>query len=347
MMTTSYISSLSLWNAPRSNVSRLQTELARANAEIATGRYADVGLQLGTQVGTSLGVRQQSAMLTALKDGNGVAGMRLSTSQTVLAQLQGTADAMLKTLTGLPEDKRAATAASGAESALSALAGGLDASTGGQYVFGGTNTKVSPIGPDGLAAAKDAVAAAFGSYFAFPVGSPATATITADRMRGFLDTLAAPGGPFAAGWGGTISRAAGEAISSQISLSERATTSVSADDPAFRTLALAYAVASGIGLTGASAAVQSVATERVMSLLGEASSGRVGLQADLGRSQQRITEANTRLDAQKALLSRAVNDLETVDPAEAKTRVDALTTQIQMSYALTAQLRQLSLVNFL
>lgn len=347
MMTTSYISSLSLWNAPRSNVSRLQTDLARATAEAASSRYADVGLQLGTQVGTSLGLRQQTAMLAALKDGNGVAGMRLSTSQTVLAQLQGTADAMLKTLTGLPEDKRAATAASSAESALSALASGLDASTGGQYVFGGTNTKVSPIGPDGLAAAKAAVAAAFGSYFAFPVGSAATASITADQMRGFLDTLAAPGGSFAARWGDTISRASGEAISSQISLSERATTSVSADEPAFRTLALAYAVASGIGLTGASASVQAVATERVMSLLGEASGGLVGLQADLGRSQQRITEANTRLDAQKALLSGAVNDLEAVDPAEAASRIDPLKTQIQISYSLTSQLRQLSLVNFL
>lgn len=347
MMTTSYISSISFWNAPRSNVSRLQTELATANTEIATGRYADVGLQLGTQAGTSLGLRQQSATLAALKDSNGVAGMRLSTSQTVLAQLQGTADALLKTLTGLPADKRAETAASSAESALSALAGGLNASTGGQYVFGGINTKVSPIGPDGLAAAIDGVAAAFADYFRFPVGSASTASITADEMRGFLDKLAAPGGDFAVRWGSAISSAAGEAISSQISLSERATTSVSADDPAFRKLALAYAVASGIGLTGASAAVQSVATERVMSMLGEASTGLIGLQADLGRSQQRITEANTRLDAQKTLLSRAVNDLEAVDPAEAKTRVDALTTQIQMSYALTAQLRQLSLVNFL
>ena len=84
-----------------------------------------------------------------------------------------------------------------------------------------------------------------------------------------------------------------------------------------------------------------------MSLLGRASGGLVAIQADLGRVQARITDANTRMDAQKALLSSEITWLEAVDPAEAKSRVDGLTTQIQMSYSLTAQLRQLSLVAYI
>ena len=53
--------------------------------------------------------------------------------------------------------------------------------------------------------------------------------------------------------------------------------------------------------------------------------------------------------AAAAHLARLPGRLVTVsgDVCARATVVDALTTQIQMSYALTAQLRQLSLVNFL
>ncbi|GJD52845.1 hypothetical protein OPKNFCMD_5612 [Methylobacterium crusticola] len=346
MTSTSFISSLSLWNAPRSGAARLQAEAAKATREIADGRYADVGLALGRGVARSLSLRQGSAALAALQDGNGVAALRLGASQAALQQMQKTVDASLRNLTGLPDAQRAAAAAGTAGSELAALVDALNASTAGQYVLSGTNTRAPPIRAGAAAQGTAAVAAAFQAAFRVAPGDPSAAAVTADDMQAFLDGPVA--GLFSeAGWAAGWSQASSRNIESRISLGETLETSANANAAPFRRAAMAYAIAAGLGLGRLSAAAQSVATGRVMSLLSQASSGLTGLQADLGRAQARITDANGRMDAQAALLSGEITRLEAVDPAEAKVRVDRLTTQMQMSYALTAQLRQLSLVQFL
>ncbi|AWN37636.1 flagellar hook-associated family protein [Methylobacterium radiodurans] len=343
MMTTSYISSINLWNAPRTGLAHLQTGLAQANAEIATGRHADIGLALGTKVGTALGLRQQGAEIDALKDGNGVASLRLKTSQSALAQMQSAADTLLQNLVGQPVAQRAAVAAN-AGGQLATLTTALNTAIAGQYVFGGTNSGTAPIADTAIATLRAGIASDFALFFGYAPGSAAAASEAPARVQTFLDTYVAP--RFAdAAWAGVSS--ANGAVQSRISLSETVPTGASADAQPFAKLAMAYIVSTDLGLSSFSTAAQTVVTSRMIGLLSEGSGGLVSMQADLGRSQGLITAANTRLDAQKTLLSASVGDLEAVDPAEAKTRVDALTTQIQMSYALTAQLRQLSLVNFL
>lgn len=52
---------------------------------------------------------------------------------------------------------------------------------------------------------------------------------------------------------------------------------------------------------------------------------------------------NTQID----LFNRHIVDLEGVDPYEAANRVNDLLTHIQTSFALTARIQQLSLLNFL
>jgi flagellar hook-associated protein 3 FlgL len=71
------------------------------------------------------------------------------------------------------------------------------------------------------------------------------------------------------------------------------------------------------------------------------------LEANLGVAQERTNKANERMELQKTIFDEKIGQLEGVDPAEAKIRVDQLMTQIQTSYSLTAQLRQLSLINYL
>ena len=348
MMTTGFISSLNLWNAPRTGAARLQSDLADATREIASGRHADVGASLGTQVGQAFGLRRQSALLTALTQGNAGAAQRLDATQAALKEIQTGADAALAEITALPADKRAAAIEASAGSRLAALTTALDTSAGGQFVFGGTDTAAAPLAAyegSPTSAAKQAVTAAFTGYFGFAPGATAASGITAAQMQGFLD------GPLASlftetGWTGSWSGASSRTLDSQISLTETVTTSASANAQPFRDLAMAYVIGSGLGLSGLSTAAQDVAVKRMTDLLGGASRGLVGMQADLGRTQARITEANTRMAKQTALLSGRIKDLEGVDPAEAKSRVDALQTQIQMSYGLTAQLRSLSLINF-
>ncbi len=342
MMTTGFISSLNLWNAPRTGAARLQGELADATREIATLRHADIGATLGGGVAESFGLRRQSAVLAALTQSNGVASLRLDASQTALKAIQSDADAMLKELTGLPADKRAAAIASTSAARLSTLTAALNTSVGGQFVFGGTDTGAAPLTAyEGTptSPAKTAVQAALAA--AFPTG---TANATAGQMTAFLDNLHAS--LFDENGWSRFSGASNRTLDSRISLTETATTSASANAAPLRDLAMAYVIGSGIGLSGFSADAQAAAAARMSDLLGSASRGLVQMQADLGLSQSRITEANARMEKQTALFTTRINTLEGVDPVEAKSRVDALTTQIQMSYGLTSQLRSLSLINY-
>ncbi|MFH6784605.1 MULTISPECIES: flagellar hook-associated family protein [Methylobacterium] len=344
MMTTSYISSLSLLNAPRSAAMRLQGEIDRATQEIVSQRYADIGLALGDGVGRSFGLRQNAAEVASLKDGNGVTALRLSASQTALQQMQKAADAQLSSLTGLTADKRVAAMATSSADLLTSLTGLLNSSANGQALFSGTNTDVLPVRADAAATAKAAALKAFEDTFAFPPSDPRAASLTADQIKTFLEnTVAAQFSD--SNWATTWSQASNTAITSRISLSESATTSVTANETAFRQLAQA-AVVAGLGLTGLSADAQGAVSDRVMGLLSKSGAGLVSLQADLGRTQSRLTDANTRLDAQSTLMTQEISRLESVDTVEAKTRLDAATKQLNISYALTAQLQGLSLLKY-
>ena len=349
MMTTGFISSLNLWNAPRTGLPRLQTELASATKEIGTGRFADIGATLGGGVAGAFGLRGQSAVLASLTQSNTAASLRLQATQGALQEIQSAAEATLNELIALPAEQRGSVATESARGRLAALAGALNTNAGGQFVFGGTNSATPPLTPyegSPTSAAKTAVDDAFTRFFGFAPGSPASSGITPSEIKGFIDGMLT--GRFTeVNWNRTWSAASSRTIDSRISLSETVTTSVSANAEPFRTLGMAYVIASSLGVSGLSQEAQAVATGKVMDLLGQATRSLTTMRADLGRAQSQITEANARMAKQTALLTGQIRNLEGVDPAEAKSRVDAITTQMQMSYGLTAQLRSLSLINFI
>ncbi|MEP4114571.1 MAG: flagellin, partial [Nitratireductor sp.] len=71
------------------------------------------------------------------------------------------------------------------------------------------------------------------------------------------------------------------------------------------------------------------------------------VQAATGFTEQRIENASERLSMQVDIFNGFLNDMQGVDPFEAATRVNALITQIETSYALTARIQQLSLTRLL
>ncbi|NIX78414.1 flagellar hook-associated family protein [Microvirga terricola] len=349
-MKTSFISTLNLWNSPRSAVNKLQADLAKANQEIVTGRHADVGLALGSRTGQAITLRQERAELDALIDSNGTVSLRLGGTKSALDNIRTSAESFLNSLLSVPPLERGAkTVQDGAKIQLTALVSELNKSTGGQYIFAGTNTKQKPVTeytdvPP--SATKAAVDAAFMAAFGVSQTDPAAFNITAAQMDTFLN------GAFATlfdpvNWQGTWSSASNQNIESRISATEKIETSTNANQDAMRNLAMAYTMAADLGLSGLRTEAQQVIVDKMISTLGYANNGVVDIQAQLGTAEKRVTEANERMGLQKNILDQGVGRLEEVDPGEAKTRVDALTTQIQMSYSLTSQLRQISLINYL
>ena len=96
-----------------------------------------------------------------------------------------------------------------------------------------------------------------------------------------------------------------------------------------------------------SAETRDVVIGKAIEILSTAVSGIIDVQAEIGTSHAKAESANERMDLQKSIFEERIGKLEAVDPAEAKVRVDQLVTQIQSSYSLTAQLKQLSLINYI
>lgn len=190
-----------------------------------------------------------------------------------------------------------------------------------------------------------AIASAFRSTFGFGVSDAAVSTITPDAMRAFLN------GSFAALFEGTNwqdwSNASSQNIQSRISATEKVEASTNANGQGIQKMAMAYTMISELGLDRLGETTREALVNKAIATFSEATTGVTTMQSKLGAVQEKVEEADERMSLQKDILDAKVIHLEAVDPAEAKIRVDRLMTQIQTSYSLTAQLRTMSLINYL
>lgn len=347
-MKTTIISTANLWNAPRSNLSKMQAELAKSTREMATGRDADVGLRLGNRTGEAFSARQELAHLQGYVDGNANVLVRLNGANSGLDQIRNSTDKLLSSIISVPSgDRNADVIKMQADGALKALSDDLSRAVSGQYLFGGINSGTRPIEPHApMSPAAIALEGAFVANFGFGTADPAVATITATDLKTFLD------GPFNdlfddASWGANWSNASDTPISSRISDNEVVDASVSANAKPFRQIAMGLSMLSSLGISQMSQEARGVLVDAATKNLGDGASGVGDLQATLGVSKQRLTDTNERMEAQQVVMTAKLDTLEGVDPLEAKTKIDQLTTQIQTSFALTAQIRGMSLLNFL
>ena len=343
-MRTSGISTASLVGTPRQNVSRMQSDLVRLNQEVVTSRMADVGLTLGARTSQSVSLHVDSNALSSLVDGNSAISARLQQQQNALDTMRGGADDFLQTLIGAQTSGGSGTLVQAAQSALAAFTQTANVSDGRNYLFGGINSATAPISQyaDGPGAA---VTAAFTAKFGFPPDDPAAANISGADMTDFLNNA------FDAlftdpAWGATWSSASDQVITNRIDTATTVSTSVSANESAMRKLAEAYTMVGYLGFDGLGADAQNAILDKANTLVGSGNDGLVEIQGSLGGVQNQVSDATDRLNTQQSILQTHIDSLEGVDPAEAKVQIDSLTTQIEMSYSLTAKLLQMSLLNY-
>ena len=66
----------------------------------------------------------------------------------------------------------------------------------------------------------------------------------------------------------------------------------------------------------------------------------------MGFAEERVSSATKRMASEKDIVSRSISSLEGVDPVEAKVRFDTLSTQMEMSYAMTTKILGLSILKY-
>ncbi|MGO9007079.1 MAG: flagellar hook-associated family protein [Beijerinckiaceae bacterium] len=337
---SSFISTFSLASILNQTVATAQSTLSNDEQEISTGVYADVGLTLGATTGQDIMLRSQQSLLQTIGASNDTASTNLNSSQTILSNLQSTAQDFLQSLLESgTTNSTAQTVQSAAQANLQSLIGQLNTNVDGEYIFSGINSSVAPI-TDGTSS----VTSAYSSYL---TSIPATSsTISASQMQNFLDNQL-PSLFQGSNWTNNWSSASDTPIASQISPSQTVTTSVSANQSAFQQLTQAYSMVADLGTTSLSSTAYQTVVNSAETLMQSAISGLTNIQAGLGTAQSAITTSNNYMSTQLNTLSTQIGNLENVDTYAVSTQATDLETQIETAYQLTSQLQQLSLVKYL
>lgn len=351
-MKTTYISTQAASTASRLSILKMQTELAKNTKELSSGRWADVGLELGNKTGRTISLRQDYQRLDAIKDTNGLVASRLDTSQAaldgVLKNAQDFAASLIAVRSG---NVGAQVIADDGKNNLQSLIASLNTSINGEYLFAGINTDVRPV-TDYYSVPTSATKTAFDTEltnYCTSVGAAGPADLSASQLDTFIDTNlttmfnATNWSDPATGW----SSASNQNVKSRISTSELIETSANANDPAFRKLAMAYTMVSELANKGLSEKAYQSLIDKSTQLMGEATVDLTVVKARLGTAQERLSNANGRIEAQMDILNRNINDFEQVDPVETQTRISALETQLDMAFSLTSRVQKLSLLNYL
>lgn len=347
-MASTFISSNSIATTLRISASKSQVGIAKAIKEATTGRLADVGEGLGALAGRDVTLRAELHDIDKLVDTNALVGARLDVAQERISQLITTAQSFQKDLLA------ARNSADGggiieqpASSNLQSLLATLNVAMDGQYLFGGINTSTAPALPyEAGSASKTAIDAAFTAAFGFAPGAVGSENITPAAMQNFLDTAFAD--EFAdPAWGTNWSTASDQVMRSRISTTQTIDSSVSANDKAFRKLAMAYTMLSGLDLQSLNQSAFQVVTDKALLLVADSIADLASVGARLGTAQEQTTNATSRLKVQGDIITKQVSAMENVDPEEASVRVTTLKNQLEMSHALTAQIQKLSILNYL
>lgn len=348
-MKTVAVSSLSIRQALRYSMSRMQNDLVSAQKESTTLRVADVGLALGARTGHSVSLARDVSRLNSLIDSNQLAASRLSSTQSALAQLNERGEELRTALTAaLSGSSDPGIARADSDAMLETLTSIMNTSINGEYLFAGINTDVQPLAnfKDPTSPARVSFDNAFQTHFGFTQTDPAAANITETQMLDFIDNVVEPQF-MGADWNTNWSTASDDTIVARIGLNETAKTSVSANESGVRKLAMAAAISTSLLSGPVNSGAVSAVVNRALAYTAEGIAEITDARSNAGIQENRISNASSRIEMQIDIFERSILDMEGVDPYAAASKVSALVTQIETAYSLTSRIQQLSLLKFL
>lgn len=334
-MTLTSIGDLAQNLVLRNRSAQLRRDLGTLTDELSSGRTADITARLGGDFSHLSDIDRSLRHLDGYGVATGEARLFAGAAQASLSRLHDMTAALATTLvridrSSLPvsRDQAVLQARTGLEDAL----GALNINVGGRHLFAGTATDRAPLVSAEvlLAGLKSALTGAV--------------TVT-DLQQAAQDWFDDP-----AGFRATVYQGSAQTLAPvRIGASESVSLSLRADDPAFRDILRAMALAAladdpdlGLDATGQSTLLRAGGEAL---LTGQA---RItGLQADLGFAEARIDEVATRNASARTGLEYARGELLAADPYDTASRLQDVQFQLESLYAVTVRNAQLSLLRFL
>ncbi|MDE2361495.1 MAG: flagellar hook-associated family protein [Hyphomicrobiales bacterium] len=344
------VSSTTFYSSLRDPIQRLQRQLNIIEQETASGRRADIGVDLGAGVSSDIALRSQLDATNALIDANKTVIAGLNGSDAALSSLSSAAGAFRQQLIQAQTSPGSPTALEqAAASVLSQLQSLMNTSVGGRFLFGGQNSGVAPLSDYSAtptSAAKSATASAFQAAFGVAQNSTGATAIAGPAMQSFLDNQFAALFD-SANWKANWSNASDSPVTNRIDATTTIATSVTANDSGVRQLAQAAVMISDLGLSSLGSDAQKAVTGTALRLVGQSTANITDMQTQIGVATSQTNNAISSLTAQTTYLQTGIDGMETVDPAQLAMQLTAVSTQLQSAYSLTAQISQLSLLKYI
>lgn len=352
------VSTLQFAQMNRDFIARTSVSLQKASQELSTGRYSDVFETLGASATTTLTLRTRLDETEAFVTSNTLLDGRLQTQlQSVNAirdQVQGLLGTVLANATN--PTAGAETLQIQARTALEAVISQLNTSFNGEPLFAGTRSGALPM----VQYTEDSPITGVSpeSVITSIISAPPTSISEVQSIFDDLDDVFTSNAANSAlNYEGTFYLGTPELdtvgepskrISARIEPGLEIEYGIQANDDAFRDVVKGLSMLASFNVSDISQPDVYVAwMERVSEVLGNASSKTLSISAEIGFRQQVVEAAQKRLAASTRVQEKQLADLENVDPFEAATRMQALETQLRANYEITAQLSQLSLLNYL
>lgn len=322
----------------RSHNTQLQRTLQTLSAEMTSGTRADLAAAVSGDFRALAGIDRSLGALDAYRTATAEAALLTATVQSVL-------DTTVTTLSDIAPGLISAgingsttmvdTAALDARQKFDMVVAALNTRVADRHLLSGAATDRKPVA--GSQAILDALAPV--------IAGQVTAQGVADAVTAFFDAPAGGGGYLDTVYGGSAAALADFRIGPQ----DQVGLDLTAADPAIRdtlrALTLGVLVADGVlpGDRGGRALLLRRSGEGLVA----AGGGLTALQARVGVTEARIEAATTRNVAEGSALGIARSGIVAADPFETATALEAVQTQIETLYSLTARLSRLSLTDFL
>ncbi|WP_310620253.1 flagellin [Flexibacterium corallicola] len=364
-MTYYSISTISMTNRMNGYITSETKKLNDALVETGTQRHADMGLELGGQYGTTISLRNEFNYLNQLQTANGQTDVQLSVADAAMEISRTTAESLRDDLIGLRDTTdTVSTQAGPAMESLSFLLGQLNTTTAGVSVFGGTEVGSPPMNEFNSnnpatnyeLAAKDILNDYLISVGLVDAsGDPDETLMTAADMEDFASNVFPTA--FSDLWnnGGTIngntydpiSSATDDTIDSTIGDFMPAQGSVSANEQAFIDMATGYVLVGVFGAMDLGEEAQKELVNQSVTKLSAGIDGTVEVQSTVGVVRDRIEKSDERIQVEMNALNQRVIDLENVDPNQVAVELSQAEAQLEINYAVTSRIKNLSLLNYL
>ncbi len=349
-MNLNSISTYTLNSSLRYPTTKIRNALDIVQKELVTGKKNDLGNSLGSFSSSVVLVKKQIDSISQIKLTNGAFENRLSSMQNSMTSMVDSANAFIGQLTaelnGTLDKQLLQTIG---QTAVGGFTSAANVSLNGEYLFSGINSEspamVDYQSPSG-SAAKIAVQNAFQTAFGFSVNDPAAQGISPNALKAFFD------GPFMdlfndANWETLWTGGSQLGINYKISTREIIQTPTTLNEDAFRDYVAASVLIDEFsdGQLKPSA-INQIATS-ALELMATSVAGLGDEQSKLGTVENRVSEATKRMSYQQDVLAQELSNLTDVDSYEAAIRLNQLTVSLESSYAITARIQSLSILNFL